>query len=402
MGSNDHVEGGSFAIDNTSRDVEQENRLLRETISQLKHELDRYRSPALLVAELVEIVDDNHAMIVMPNGNKFFVDMAQSFDNLRPGDSVLVEQKNLTVVDKVETNRKFNVEQFVIVEKPNTKWKDVGGLDKQAREVQEVVELPLKSPELFNDVGIEPPKGILLHGPPGTGKTMLAKAVAKESEANFIAVKGPELLSKWVNETPQLVKKLFEKARQVAPSVIFIDEIDAITANRSASGQGESDSGMNAVNQLLTELDGLQELNDVVVIAATNIVNSIDQALRRPGRFDRIILAGVPDKEAREAVFNVHLKNMKLADDVDVNELVEKTDGYVGADIEAICREAVMIEMRRDVNTKKISKESFDQALLKVKPSASKEIQEAYEELKDKFSAAKGKEMKSQKPSYYG
>ncbi|MGM5480815.1 MAG: CDC48 family AAA ATPase [Nanobdellota archaeon] len=290
----------------------------------------------------------------------------------------------------------------VLVQTPNVKYDDIGGLDEVKQELIEAVEWPLKHKKQFQELGVKPPKGVLIYGPPGTGKTMLAKAVSKESEANFIAVKGPELLSKWVNETPQLVKKLFEKARQVSPSVIFIDEIDAITANRSAEKNVASDSGMNAVNQLLTELDGLQELTDVVVIAATNRPDVMDTALLRPGRFDRIILAGIPDTKARESIFKVHLDKMKLAKNIDVKELVDNTEGYVGADIEAICREAVMIEMRRDINTKEISKDSFEKALKKVKPSASKEIQDAYEELKDQFSSAKGKEMKAQKPSYYG
>ncbi|MFP4118664.1 MAG: CDC48 family AAA ATPase [Candidatus Woesearchaeota archaeon] len=317
------------------------------------------------------------------------------------------------VLDKVEIRKADFYEALksvrpsamreVLVQTPNVKYDDIGGLKEVKQELIEAVEWPLKHKKQFQKLGVKPPKGVLLYGPPGTGKTLLAKAVAKESEANFIAVKGPELLSKWVNETPQLVKKLFEKARQVAPSIIFIDEIDAITANRSSSEGGSgTDSGMNAVNQLLTELDGLQELNDVVVIAATNRPDVMDTALLRPGRFDRIILVGVPDKKAREAVFNVHLKNMKLAEDVDVDDLVDRTEGYVGADIEAICREAVMIEMRKDVEAETITKDSFDKALEKVRPSATKDIQDAYEELQDQFSSAKGKQMKAQKPSYYG
>jgi transitional endoplasmic reticulum ATPase len=174
-------------------------------------------------------------------------------------------------------------------------------------------------------------------------KTLLAKAVANESEANFIAIKGPELLSKWVNETPKLVKKIFEKARQVSPSIIFIDEIDAVAMNRTGSDSQDS-SGMNAVNTLLTEMDGMQELQDVVVIAATNRPDVIDTALLRPGRFDRIILVGIPDKTAREQVFKVHSAGMPLAKDVDMKTLVDKTEGYVGADIEAVCREAAIGE----------------------------------------------------------
>ncbi|MGM5480028.1 MAG: CDC48 family AAA ATPase [Nanobdellota archaeon] len=290
----------------------------------------------------------------------------------------------------------------VLVQTPNVKYDDIGGLKEVKQDLIEAVEWPLKHKDKFQRLGVTPPKGILLYGPPGTGKTMLAKAVAKESEANFIAVKGPELLSKWVNETPQLVKKLFEKARQVSPSIIFIDEIDAITSNRKVEQNASSESGMNAVNQLLTELDGLQELNDVVVIAATNRPDVMDTALLRPGRFDRIVLANAPDAEARRSIFKVHLDGMKLDKDVDIDTLVNNTQWYVGADIEAVCREAVMIEMRKNIDTNSISMSSFNKALKKVTPSASKEIQDSYQELKDKFSSAKGQQMKDQKPSYYG
>jgi len=288
----------------------------------------------------------------------------------------------------------------ILIETPNVSWDDVGGLQDVKQELIEAVEWPLKNKSTFKKMGVRPPRGVLIYGPPGTGKTMLAKAVAKESEANFISIKGPELLSKWVNETPQLVKKLFIKARQVSPAIIFIDEIDAITASRN--NDGGPGSNMNAVNQLLTEMDGLQELNDVVVIAATNRPDVMDTALLRPGRFDRIILAGVPDKVARKAIFEVHTKGMPLAKDVKISQLVDKSDGYVGADIEAVCREAAMFQLREDFKSKNILMKNFEKALGKVNPSASKEIQEAYAQLQNQFSSARGKEMKEEKPAYYG
>ncbi|MBN1175146.1 CDC48 family AAA ATPase [Candidatus Woesearchaeota archaeon] len=291
----------------------------------------------------------------------------------------------------------------VMVETPNVSWDDVGGLQDIKQELIEAVEWPLKKKEVFKRLGIRPPRGVLIYGPPGTGKTMLAKAVAKESEANFISIKGPELLSKWVNETPKLVREIFAKARQVSPSIIFIDEIDAVTSSRmgnSSENKTSSREGMNAVNQLLTEMDGLQELNDVVVIGATNRPDVMDPALLRPGRFDRIILASVPDEASREAIFKVHLKGMKH--DASIPELVSLTEGYVGADIEAVCREAAMFELRKNIEATKVTKKSFEMALEKVRPSASKEIQDAYRELQDKFSSAQGKKFADEKPSYYG
>jgi len=313
-------------------------------------------------------------------------------------DKIIITQQDL--LDALKFVRPSAMRE-IFIETPNVKWDDIGGLDDIKQELIEAVEWPLKQKEVFTRLGVRPPKGVLIYGPPGTGKTLLAKAVAKESEANFIAIKGPELLSKWVGESEKAVREIFKKARQVSPAIIFIDEIDSIAPSRTSGGEGNRVSE-KVVNQILTEMDGLQELTDVVVIAATNRPDVMDTALLRPGRFDRIILASVPDMKSREAIFKVHTKSMPLAKDVDLKDLVAQTDGYVGADIEAVCREAAMFTLRNDMKAKHVTKKSFDQALLKVRPSASKEIQEAYAQLQEQFSAARGKEFKEERPSYYG
>ncbi|WP_407453782.1 CDC48 family AAA ATPase [Methanobrevibacter sp.] len=256
----------------------------------------------------------------------------------------------------------------VLVQVPDIKWEDVGGLDEAKQELKEAVEWPLKYPENFQKLGVKPPKGILLYGIPGTGKTLLAKAVASESEANFISVKGPELLSKWVGESEKGVREVFRKAKQTAPTVIFFDEIDSIASTRSGN---DTDSGVTkrVVNQLLTEMDGLEELEDVSIIAATNRPDIIDPGLMRPGRFDRHIKVDTPSEEARIAIFEVHTKNMPLADDVNLKKLAKLTDGYVGADIEAVCREAAMLTLRNDMEASEIPNKYFKEAIEKVKPA---------------------------------
>ena len=288
----------------------------------------------------------------------------------------------------------------VFVEIPNVRWTDVGGLDEVKQELKETVEWPLKNPDAFKRMGVRPPRGVLLYGAPGAGKTMLAKAVARESDANFISIKGPELLSKWVGESEKAVREIFKKARLSSPTIIFFDEIDSLAPKRVAgSGNHATES---VVNQILTEMDGLIDLSDVIIIAASNRPEIIDTALLRPGRFDRIIHCSAPDKETRYQVFQIHTKKMPL-NGVDLKLLAEKTEGYTGADIESICREAAIQALREDMKSREVTEKHFENALKIVRPSITKEIDEYYKKLKEQFSSARSKEtMKKEAPSYFG
>jgi len=265
----------------------------------------------------------------------------------------------------------------VYVEIPTVHWEDIGGLEDIKKELREAVEWPLKNPEIFKRFGIRPPKGILLYGPPGCGKTLLARAVATESEANFITIKGPEVFSKWVGESEKAVREVFRKARMAAPAVIFFDEFDSLVPRRGM-GVGDSMVTERVISQLLTEMDGIMRLEDVVVIAATNRPDMIDPAVLRPGRFDRLIYVPAPDEKARLEIFKIYTKNMPLAKDVNLEELARATKGYSGADIEALCREAALNALRRDLNAKEVTKADFDAAMEKIGPSISPEIEEWY------------------------
>ncbi|MEA3378856.1 MAG: CDC48 family AAA ATPase [Nanoarchaeota archaeon] len=272
----------------------------------------------------------------------------------------------------------------VLVEVPNIKWDDIGGLKDLKQELKEAVEWPLKYPKSFKQLGIKAPTGVLMYGPPGCGKTLLAKAVANESEANFILVKGPELISKWVGDSEKGIREIFKKAKQSAPTIIFFDEIDAIAPKRGSSHMGTQVTE-RVVNQLLTEMDGLEDLTNVIVIGATNRPDIIDSGLLRPGRFDRIIMTPVPDEEARFEIFKIHTKKMPLGKGIDLKKLAAETQNYVGADIEAICREAGILALRDDLNAKTVPKKYFEKALQKVKSSILNEDILKYKEIEENY-----------------
>ncbi len=284
----------------------------------------------------------------------------------------------------------------VLVEVPEVNWEDIGGLESVKEDLREAVEWPLKYPDVFSQVNATPPKGLLLYGPPGTGKTMLAKAVANESQANFISVKGPELLNKFVGESEKAVREVFRKARQAAPCIIFFDEIDSIAPVRGSS-IGDSHVTERVISQFLTELDGLEELRNVVIIAATNRPDIVDRALLRPGRFDRLLYVPPPDLDARRQIFTIRTKKTALAEDVNLDELARQTESYTGADIASVCNTAVMLALReligkakdpedakKKAKSLKVSRRQFDEALEKIKPISNQELR-MYERFSEQF-----------------
>ena len=270
-----------------------------------------------------------------------------------------------------------------LVEVPNVTWDSIGGLPEVKQQLKEAVEWPLEDPEGFERMGIKPPRGILLYGPPGTGKTLLAKAVANESGANFLSVKGPEILSKWVGESEKAVREIFKKAKQSSPSIVFLDEIDAIAPRRGAyEGSHVTES---IVNQLLTSIDGMEGMEGVVVIAATNRPDIIDPGLLRAGRFDRLIKVSAPDEEARLSILKVHTEKMPLGKDVDLRDLARLTKGYVGADLESLCREAAIVALREDRKARQVNKNHFEEALRSVRSSVTEEVIKYYDRLAEQL-----------------
>ncbi len=300
----------------------------------------------------------------------------------------LLEELKVTKTDFLEALKvvRPSAMREVLVETPNVQWGDVGGIEDPKTELKEAVEWPLKFPQSFERMGIRPPKGVLLYGPPGTGKTLLAKAVATESEANFIQVKGPSLLSMWVGKSEEGIRKTFERARQVAPCIIFFDEIDALAGKRTGQGSGGSRVTESVLNQMLAEMDGIEDLSNVIVIGATNRPDMLDTALLRPGRFDRIVYVNVPDKTGREAILKIHTKKMPIDNkEALIKDLADKTDGYTGADIESLAREAAMLALRKNIDVKKVTKEDFEHAMDKVRPSVTKSDIESYKKIEQQY-----------------
>jgi len=300
--------------------------------------------------------------------------------------SAMLEKMEVNLDDFMNAYREITPTAMreVYVEVPSVQWADVGGLTDVKQELQEAVEWPIKKPEVFRRIGIRPPKGILLFGPPGCGKTMLARAVATESEANFISIKGPELFSKWVGESEKGIREVFRKGRSAAPSIIFFDELDSV-APRRGMGSDDGAASEHVISQLLTEMDGIEALVNVVVIGASNRPDMIDPAILRPGRFDRLIFVPPPDHATRLQILKIHTRNMPLAEGVDIDQITSQAAGYSGADLEAVCREAGLISLRRNIETKSVTMEDFHNALEEVKPSMTADMENWYKGFTKRF-----------------
>ncbi|HYK93360.1 MAG TPA: CDC48 family AAA ATPase [Thermoplasmata archaeon] len=320
----------------------------------------------------------------------------------KPIPLTLLEKMKVTERDFKEALKQIEPSSLrdVAIEIPTTRWEEVGGLDRVKQALQESVELPFRNPQVYRHMGIDPPRGILLYGPPGVGKTMLAKAAATESQANFISVKGPEIMSKWVGESEKAIRVIFKKARQASPAIVFIDEMDAIAPRRGL--QTSSGVTERIVNQLLTSIDGLESLERVVVLAATNRPDIIDEALLRTGRFDRLLYVEPPNVAGRLEILKVHSRKMPLAEDVSLTELAQRTEGYVGSDLAALCREAGLVAIRENLKASKVTMAHFDEALKLTHSSCDAETLRFYEEFQKQLAKERvGKRKEEQVQAIY-
>jgi len=322
--------------------------LLQKKYVELRREFERLTTPPLLVGTVLDVLPNYRAVVKNSNGMTFLVNVMSSvYDKIYPGAQVAMSQQTVAIVDVLPEPKDERVRAFEVVERPEVSYSDIGGLRDVIQEVREVVELPLKNPDVFKEIGIVPPKGVLLYGPPGTGKTLLAKAVAHETNATFIHVVGSELVRKFIGEGAKLVRDLFKLAREKAPAIVFIDEIDAIGAVRTEALTGGDREVQRTLVQLLAELDGFKPLDGVAVLGATNRIDILDPALLRPGRFDRIIEVPLPDESARYEILRVHTKGMKLAKDVNLRALAKAAAGMSGADLKALVTEAGLLAIRK-------------------------------------------------------
>ncbi len=341
-------------------------RLKKET-KELKKEVARLKKPPLLVGQVKELLPDDKAVIESSTGPDFIVNVADFLPNndLTPGTRVALNKQTLSVVEVLPSPVDPDIMGAELVDKPEITYDDIGGLKDQIREVRETVEEPLLYPDKFSNVGIDPPKAVLLVGPPGTGKTMMAKAVANRTNATFIKLVGSELVQKYIGEGARMVRELFQMAREKSPSVIFIDELDSVATKRQEQATSGDREVQRTMMQLLSELDGFDPLGNVKIIGATNRPKLLDQALLRPGRFDRIIETPKPDYQARKDIFKIHMKNMDVAEDINLDLLASESEEASGADIKAICTEAGMFSIRRERGDK-VESEDFLDALEKV------------------------------------
>jgi len=343
--------------------------ILREN-AQLKRENNQLKRMPLFVAVVVDLIDKGEVYLRQQGNNQEYLTHVNDeiYQQLKPGTKVAVNNA-LSIVKIVGNIFDSRVRVMELEESPDITFDNIGGLEKEIEEVREAVEYPLTKPEIYVRVGVEPPKGILLYGSPGTGKTLIAKAVAHQARATFIRMSGSELVHKYIGEGAQLVRELFSLAREKAPSIVFIDEIDAVGSTRTNDGTSGSAEVQRTLMQLLAEMDGFDTRGDVSIMAATNRVDMLDPALLRPGRFDRVISIPLPDPIGRREILRIHSSKMVLGKDVDLNAIVEMTENATGAELQAICREAGMMAVRREAKT--LSQDDFTRAVRKVRAESS-------------------------------
>ncbi|MHA1471875.1 MAG: proteasome-activating nucleotidase, partial [Promethearchaeota archaeon] len=339
-----HLEKRLRNLETEKQLLDAERLRLEQELSSLRNEIDRLREPPLVSATVIDLLEDSGKVIVKSStGPSFVVNPSRKVKNesLTPGLRVALNQRTFAIMEILPTKLDPFVKGMEVIDEiPDISYEDVGGLDDQIMEVRETVELPLLKPEIFKKIGIDPPRGVLLYGPPGTGKTLVAKAVAHETSATFIRIIGSELVQKFIGEGARLVREIFNLAKQKAPTILFIDELDAIGSQRLKIATSGDREVQRTLMQLLSELDGFEERGDVKIIGATNRIDILDPALLRPGRFDRMIDFPIPDEKARESIFNIHSRNLSIEGEVKFKNLVDLTEGATGADIKAICTEA--------------------------------------------------------------
>ena len=334
-------------------------------VRKFKSEIEQMKSPPLVIGTVTDLIDETRVIVRSSAGPRFLVGISQSLniEDVKPGARCTLNQQSLAIVEILPTNYDAQIYGMEVIEAPSERYEEIGGLEKQIIEIREAVELPLKKPEIFRKMGVEPPKGVLLHGPPGTGKTLLARAVAHQTDAHFLRVVGSELVQKYIGEGARLVRELFELAKKKSPSIIFIDEIDAIGASRTESNTSGDREVHRTLMQLLAEMDGFSNRGDVRIIGATNRIDILDRALLRPGRFDRIIEIPLPDIEGRLSILDIHCAGMNIDKKIDIREIATRTEGKNGADLHAICMEAGMFAIRSDHEM--VTLEDFERSIEK-------------------------------------
>ncbi|AEH36468.1 proteasome-activating nucleotidase Pan2 [Halopiger xanaduensis] len=354
-------------------EAEQRREQLREKVDRVERENETLKSSSLYIATVEDVMADDEVVVKQHGNNQEVLTEVSPrvADRVEPGDRVAVND-SFAIQTVLDAETDARAQSMEITAKPEVGYEDIGGIDEQVREVREAVEQPLSEPEVFDEVGIEPPSGVLLYGPPGTGKTMLAKAVANKTDATFIKMAGSELVRKFIGEGSRLVRDLFEMAREREPAIIFIDEIDAIATTRSESKTSGDAEVQRTMMQLLSEMDGFEARGEIRIIAATNRFDMLDRAILRPGRFDRLIEVPEPDRDGREQILEIHTRDMNIADGVDFDAIADETEGYSGADIESLATEAGMFAIRNERN--EVTHKDFVDALEKIEDDDSSDV----------------------------